>query len=143
MRNKVNTSGFTLIELMVTVVVIAILAAVALPSYRNYAIRGKIPDATAGLSTKRVRMEQWFQDNRKYSGIPASLANDSTSSKYFSFAIATPTDTSYTITATGKDAMSGFAYSIDQTGAKASTVTGVSGWDGNTGCWVTKQGGQC
>ena len=39
--------------------------------------------------------------------------------------------------------MAGFTYAIDQSGAKSSTVTGVSGWNGNDTCWVTKQGGQC
>jgi type IV pilus assembly protein PilE len=138
MRTKANTSGFTLIELMVTVVIIAILAAVALPQYRNYAIRGKIPEATSGLSNNRVKLEQFFQDNRTYIGGPVS---GSTTSKYFTFS-GTTTASTYTLTATGIDAMSGFQYSIDQTGAKASTVTGVSGWSGNS-CWVTKQGGQC
>jgi len=136
---KAKSTGFTLIEVMVTVVIVAILAGVAFPSYRNYAIRGKIPEATAGLSANRVKMEQWFQDNRKYTGGPVA---GSSTSKYFTFG-GTATDTGYTLTATGTAAMAGFAYSIDQTGAKASTVTGVSGWDGSFPCWVTKQGGQC
>lgn len=141
MTTKSRQDGFTLIELMIAMVVVAVLAAVALPSYTNYVMRGKIPEATANLSAKRVKMEQFFQDNRTYVGAPV-LANDTSSSKYFDFA-GTATATTYTLTATGKSSMTGFAYTVDQANTKATTVSGVSGWSGNGSCWVTKQGGQC
>jgi len=141
MTTKPRQDGFTLIELMIAMVVMAILVSVALPSYNNYARRGKIPEATSNLSAKRVKMEQWFQDNRTYVGAPV-LANDSSASQNFDFA-GVATATTYTLTATGKNAMSGFSYTVDQANTKASTVTGVSGWSGSASCWVTKQGGQC
>ena len=49
-------NGFSLVELMIVVVVMGILMAIALPNYSDYVIRGKIPDATSALSTKRVQM---------------------------------------------------------------------------------------
>jgi prepilin-type N-terminal cleavage/methylation domain-containing protein len=52
--------GFTLIELMIVVAVVGILTAIAVPSYTNYVIRGKIPEATSQLASKRVQMEQFF-----------------------------------------------------------------------------------
>ena len=88
MQVKAKTSGFTLIEVMITVVIVAILAAVALPSYRNYQYRGKIPDAVSNLSAKRVKMEQYFQDNKTYlppSGQTNAGDDDTTTSKYFDF----------------------------------------------------------
>jgi type IV pilus assembly protein PilE len=147
MQMKLKSTGFTLIELMITVAVVAVLASIALPSYRNYVIRGKIPDATANLAAKRVKMEQFFQDNRTYVPTPLGCTTDSTTSKYFDFTTCnggadTRTLTGYTLYAVGKNSMAGFTFSIDQTGAKSSTVTGVSGWSGNS-CWVTRQGGQC
>ena len=143
MPNKTNARGFTLIEVMITVAIVAILASVAIPSYRNYAIRGKIPEATAQLSSKRVKMEQFYQDTRTYVG--ATAGNDDTSSsKYFDFSTkGSRTATGYTLYATGKGAMAGFEYQIDQAGVKKTTVNGVSGWSGNDTCWVSKQGGQC
>lgn len=143
-----KSSGFTLIEVMITVAIVAILASIAIPSYRNYVIRGKIPEATAHLQSKRVRMEQYFQDARRYTGGKAGDA-DAATSKYFDFSALdasstdTRTTTTYTLFARGKGSMAGFTYSIDQSGAKSSTVTGVSGWTGNPTCWVTKTGGQC
>ena len=151
MQVKAKTSGFTLIEVMITVVIVAILAAVALPSYRNYQYRGKIPDAVSNLSAKRVKMEQYFQDNKTYLP-PAPQTNagddDTTTSKYFDFSAKaggaeTRTTTGYTLTATGKNAMTGFTYTIDQSGKKGSTINGISGWSGNANCWVIKEGGQC
>ena len=140
-------SGFTLIEMMVTVAIIAILAAVALPSYQSYVTRGRIPDATSNLAAKRVRMEQFYQDNRTYAGAPAGNLDDRTS-PYFDFSALqdgadTRSDTGYTLFARGKGAMTGFTFSVNQANARTSTVTGVSGWTGNEACWIAKQGGQC
>lgn len=141
MSTKSRNAGFTLIELMIAMAIIAILAAVALPSYTNYVRRGKIPDATSALMAKRVKIEQFYQDNRTYAGAPV-LSADSTTSKYFDFA-GTGDASTYTLTATGKASMAGFAFTIDQANTRASTVTGVSGWSGNGSCWITRQGGQC
>ncbi len=139
--------GFTLIELMVVVVVIGILAAVAVPSYTEYVVRSRIPDATSTLTTKRVKMEQFFQDNRTYVAAPECNA-DTTTSTYFNFScVAAATAVGYTLQAVGKNAMAGFTFAVDQSNGKTSTI-GVgapSGWTAaspNT-CWVTKKAGVC
>ncbi|MCG3188873.1 MAG: hypothetical protein LKCHEGNO_01063 [Burkholderiaceae bacterium] len=137
-------TGFTLIEVMITVVIVAILAMVAVPSYRDYVTRGNIPEATSRLASKQVQMEQFFQDNRTYVAGPA-CASDTTASKYFNFTCgATPTAVGYTLTATGKGAMAGFSYTINQTGAKTSTIT-ATGWSNPSpnNCWATRKDGSC
>jgi type IV pilus assembly protein PilE len=136
--------GFSLIELMVVVAIVGILASIALPSYRDYVTRGKIPDATSALAAKRVQMEQFFQDNQTYAGAPA-CTSDTKSSKYFTFdcSAGAPTTTSYTLVATGVGSMNGFVYTVDQGNNKRTTITGVSGWTGNDNCWVTAKGGAC
>jgi len=146
-------SGFTLIELMMALVVVAILTAIALPSYTKYVIRGKVPDATANLSSKRAQMEQWFQDNQTYlanaAGVsPPACVTDTTTSKNFDFSCPVQTATTFTLQATGKSAMSGFVYTIDQSNAKTSVITSPpapSGWTAATpnNCWVTNVGGAC
>jgi type IV pilus assembly protein PilE len=131
--------GFTLVEVMVTVVIVAILSAVALPAYTNYVTQGRIPDATATLSAKQVQMEQYFQDRRTYEGAPA--CNDE-SHKYFGFSCSEATATAFVLEASGTGSMDGFRYTVNQRGAKA--TPGVpSGWTSSTTCWVVKKDGSC
>lgn len=147
--------GFTLIEVMITVAVVAILAAVALPSYSDYVTRSKIIEATSGLSDMRVRLEQYFLDSRQYPtacAAPAAGAPPATqiylpgSTKYFTFTCAL-TATTYTVTATGKAAtgMSGFVYTVDE--ANNRKTTGLpGGWTGagaGSTCWIAKKSGDC
>lgn len=133
--------GFTLVELMIVMTIVGILATIALPSYTDYVTRGKIPDATSNLATKRVQMEQFFQDNRTYALAPA-CTNDTATSQYFNFSCTVQTATTYTLQAAGKNSMSGFTYTIDQDNNKVTTAV-PSGWTTNASCWVTKKGGAC
>lgn len=133
--------GFTLIELMVTVVIVSVLAAVAIPQYRDYVTRGRIPDATSGLSAKQVQLEQYFQDNRTYVNAPA-CASDTGSSQFFNFSCSSSSATAYVLTATGKSSMLGFTYTVNQSAAKATTAV-PTGWTSSATCWVVKKDGSC
>jgi type IV pilus assembly protein PilE len=134
--------GFTLIEIMITVAIIGILSAIAIPSYRDYVTRGRIPQATNNLSALRVKMEQYFQDNRTYVG--ACVANtvaELPPADDFTYTCPTLTATTYTLTATGGTRMSGFTYSINQLNTRSSVVPTRWGTGGN--CWITKKGDTC
>jgi type IV pilus assembly protein PilE len=123
---------------MIVVVIVGILASIALPSYNDYIRRGKIQEATSTLAANRVRMEQFFQDNRTYEG--ATLATAGTKHFTYAFSVA-PTATTYTITATGDSAqgMAGYSYTVDQNNARTSEAGGTVG----ATCWLDKRGGSC
>ncbi len=138
--------GFTLIEVMIVVAIVAILATIAIPAYGEYVQRSRIIEATTRLSDFRVRMEQFFLDNRTYAsggacGIPDPAV---TASDAFTVACVLGANNSYTVTATGVGGknMTGFAYTIDQNGAKQ--TTGLPGsWTSTAGCWVVRKDGSC
>jgi type IV pilus assembly protein PilE len=145
-RNK----GFTLIELMIVVVVIAILAAIAMPLYSDYVRRGRIADATANLSGLRVRMEQYFQDNRTYVNAAGDCGVDVTTTPGPNFTYTCAAEELpvqlFTITATGAGSMNGFIYTINQMNTRTSVIDSdkVPGWSTPTvDCWTTKPGGAC
>jgi len=141
-------SGFTLIELMIVVAVVAILAAVALPAYNDYVRRSKLSEAHADLSDLRVKMEQWFQDARTYQNAGGTACGVAmTTAKYFTITC-TATATTSTITAAGQADIAGINFTVNESNVKATTVTGGSamatyGYTGNAACWVTKKGGVC
>ena len=135
-------NGFTLVELLVVVAVIGILAAISYPSYTSYVIRGKLAEGTSALSDGRVKIEQFFQDNRTYVGAPAPAATTN-----FTYAVTngTPAASTYTLTATGRGAVTGFVYTIDQNNIKRTTAA-PTGWAAATmptTCWISKKAGAC
>jgi prepilin-type N-terminal cleavage/methylation domain-containing protein len=145
--------GFTLIELMVTVAIVGILAAIAYPNYRNYVIRGQLVDATQGLSAVRANMERYYQDNRSYiAGTPTPPCGTSPAvapivagNFLIACTAATGPDT-FTATATGNAGSNaaGFVFSVDQNDVQKTVVTSPPAPGAFLGCataWVTKTGG--
>ena len=90
-------SGFTLIELMITVVVIAILASLAYPSYTNYIERSNLAEAKSALMEAASQMERYYTSNYEYAVIdldvdlteknPYSVSNPSISTSGGGFLI--------------------------------------------------------
>jgi len=143
---QAGVAGFTMIELLITVAVIAILAAVALPNYTDYVTRSKLVEAKTNLSDMRTRLEQYFLDNRTYPAAciasaagPAGAGNIylPATNKYFAVTCAL-TATTYTITATGV----GFVFTIDQ-GNNRRTTAVPAGWTTSNTCWVSRKNGDC
>ncbi len=141
--------GFTLIEVMITVAIVAILAAVALPSYREYVLRGQLANATNGLATLRAQMERHFQDNRTYatSGTFTTpcASTDATPRTFGNFVVScsgTPTATAFTLQAVGSGATNGFTFTITEADVRATTAA-PTGYNTCTSKWLLKKGEAC
>lgn len=101
-----RSDGFTLIELMITVAIVAILAAVAYPSYQEHVRKGFRAAAQEHLMDIAHRQQQYFIDNRSYAADLATL-NMTTSAdlanRYdIAIALAAGPPPTYQITATAK-----------------------------------------
>lgn len=66
MRMTRRANGFTLIELMIVVAIMGILAAIAVPQYQSYMLKGRRAAAQAFLLQASQRQQQYFLDNRSY-----------------------------------------------------------------------------
>lgn len=140
-------SGFTLLELMAVVAIIGILAAIAIPMYGDYITRSRIAEPVSELSAARVRMEQYFQDNRTYVGACAAntVAPKPTNTATFTYTCPTLTSSAFEIIAVGTGPMVGFEYRINQENVR-STRSLPAGWSGASAtstCWVLKKSGEC
>jgi type IV pilus assembly protein PilE len=160
LKSQPNTAeqGFTLIEVMIVVAIIAILAAVALPAYNAYIRRGQLQEAFTNLADQRIKMEQYYQDNRNYgtnkfcSTNTTSTTLSITGSKYFTYACSTDkNDTGatadgqgYVLTATGVTGTNaaGYAYTINDQGTKATKTYAGNAVTGST-CWAVKSASDC
>jgi len=136
-------TGFTLIELMVTVVIMAILAAIAMPMYSNYITKAKARNAGADLVTLSLVVESLYQRNLTY---PVPTPNPTVSTaKTQEYATAwqpaetenfeytaNVTATTYTLTATGKIGTRNAGCSLSLTHKNLRTVNGGSACGGLT-----------
>ena len=142
---KGEAAGFTLIEVMIAVAVTAILGAVAYPPYRDYLMRSKISEAVTNLSDMRIRMEQFFLDNRTYLGacVNGTVAPLPSSAKYFTYACNLSAST-YTVTATGvaNQGMGSFQYTVNQNNIRT-TASVPAGWTAGACGWTLKKDGSC
>lgn len=150
MKHPKHQHGFTLIEMMIVVAIIAILAAVAMPSYRDYVRRGQVPEGITALSNYRLKMEQYYQDNRNYGTTACATGSNSPAwntfrpndAQYFTYSCTlTEGGQGYKITATGSSGRAtGNSYTIDHNNAR-STPTFKDASSGKA-CWLVR-GDEC
>jgi type IV pilus assembly protein PilE len=116
-------------ELMITLVIIAILAAIAYPSYQSYMVRNNRAAAQSALMDIAQRQQQYLLDARAYAPDVATLnvvvPANVTSNYAFAIALTAGPPPTFTATATpiaGTRQVADGALTIDNTGAKTPTT---------------------
>ena len=140
-----NSGGFTLIEMMMVITLVAILGGLAVNSYRNYVLRANRTEGRMALLATQVAQEKYFLQNNQYAqdiatviaAPPAGLginltAGGVTSGGNYTLSFAAVTPNSYTLqaVATGtqtKDTASCLTFTINEQGARTPADS--------TGCW--------
>jgi len=147
-RHASSQLGFTLIELMIVVAIVAILSAIAYPSYERYVIKTKRSVAQSALLQVADRQQQFFMDNKQFAadltnlGFPANpyVLNDdgastvaSDTQAVYSVSLSNVTATTWTATAAplqgqlSRDSYCG-SLSLTQAGAKGKTGSSDKCW---------------
>ena len=106
--------GFTLIELMIVVAVIAVLAAIAFPSYQNQIRKSQRTDAKMSLLDLAGRQERYFTTNNVYTNVPANLGYSGT------FPVSVPSATTFN-----------YGVSVTAVGTAGNTYTATAVPNGN------------
>src|SRR5688572_15455984 len=124
---KLKMRGMTLMELLTVMVILGVLAAVAVPSYRRYLLRSQRTEAMTALMQAQTAQEKWMLQNNEYSndltGSPSGLGllATTTTGKY-DIELDRPTTTTFTVTATAtggqRDDETCRVFSIDEAGTR-------------------------
>ncbi|QIL91514.1 prepilin-type N-terminal cleavage/methylation domain-containing protein [Microbulbifer sp. SH-1] len=123
--------GFTLIELMIVVAIIAVIAGIALPSYQEHVKTSRRADAQGALLGLAQAMEQHFTENGTYAGaadgngVPSIFADEAPldgGTKFYNLRVTASDGSSYTLQAQAKNAQA-------DDGDLQLRSTGEKGWD--------------
>lgn len=132
---RTQTGGFTLIELVIAVAIVAILSVIALPSYNNYVLKAKRMDAKIALLDMASRQERFFSINNTYTSVAANLGYaalpasvPSSGTPTYQISVSAASSSAYSLTATPngdqlKDSCG--SYTINQLGVQSNVFSSV------------------
>ena len=137
MANRTRCRGFTIIEIVIACAVVAILAAIAYPSYVNTIQKSRRSDATSALLGAAGQLERYFTERNTYA--TATLGSggvypSTTQNGYYTLSFGAKTATTYTLNAAPRGPQA-----ADACGTFTYTDSGVKGVSGGTkpavDCW--------
>lgn len=129
MIEKSSINGFTLIELMITVAILAILMTIAVPAYQDYTTKSKRAEAKVTLMQQAQTLERFFSTNNTYVAGAATV----TSENGYWQVVPTLTTTTYSLTASPVSPHTDSkcsSFTLTQTGAQSYDGTGTT-----NDCW--------
>ncbi|WP_434634231.1 type IV pilin protein [Chromobacterium sp. CV08] len=143
-RNKRAPGGFSLLELVIAMAVLAIVAAIAIPSYRTFILQSNRTAAKTALQDLATRQESYYSLNNGYASQLATLGYASgpvyvpgNGNNYYALAISSASATAFVLTATPQGAQaqdSCQTYQLDNLGNQSNIAAG-GGSLSVSGCW--------
>ncbi|HJP04940.1 MAG: type IV pilin protein [Gammaproteobacteria bacterium] len=133
-----DAKGFSLIELLIVVSIIAIITGIAMPSWRDYIQAARRIDATGALLHIAARQEQFRLQDQRYANTETLGTTGNTSDGHYEMRVVVTTagfEATATVDLNGKqhDDTECWSFGIDETGRRWSRST--DGTDTTTKCW--------
>lgn len=138
MKTKIITKsrGFTLIEVVITMAILGLIVAVAIPSYDRYKRKGYRMDAISYLTTAATLEENWMAEHGTYTTDKTKLGGNTTEYDHYDIVVQAGSST-FSITATAKNNQATdtdcIKYTIDNVGRKLAERGDTT--DNSTRCW--------
>ncbi len=129
--------GFTLVEAVITLLVLSILSTFAVNSYSSYVKRARAVDALEQLDQFRTHMEKAFQDNGNY-GTGACAVSLPTGVNSFAFScLLAQNGQAFSASATGSGSVAGYVFSINEQGFRRTEA--FPGATVPADCWMVEK----
>ncbi len=136
-----KTQGYSLLEILVVVCIIAILSSIAFPSYQASVRKGRRTDAKSALTDAAALQEKWYFQYNQYTGDEANLAGSNSPEGYYTVDVQQPCGSAncflMVATASGvqTDDKDCFKLTLDHTGTRRSYDSSNTETTGSADCW--------